>query len=102
MAKKTAPALANVASPVKICFERIIPEELDPEQHIRRTMRQMAIAARGKPLSAAETAHVARMAVIDSKKWEKGRMLRCRFLDGSAKMKKKVEQVAHRWEAYAN
>src|SRR6266404_2168627 len=74
--------LAVPPPPLKICYERIIPEELDREQHARRAMRQMAIAAQGKPLNAAAAAAIARMAVVNSKKWEAGRILRCRFLDG--------------------
>jgi hypothetical protein len=59
-------------------------------------------AREGRPLSPEETLHVARMAVINSKKWPKGSILRCRFLDGSPRMRKKVEAVAHQWEQYGN
>ena len=99
------PAAANThksgSETVKICFERIIPDELDPERPIRRVLREHMAAHAGKRLSANEMAHVARMALVNSKKWTSGFVLRCRFLDGTAKMRKKVQAVAHRWEQYA-
>jgi len=53
-------------------------------------------------LNADEIGHLARMAVITSKKWGPGFNLRCRFLDGSAKMQKKVRSLAKEWEKHAN
>jgi hypothetical protein len=96
--------LQSVVRRAHICFERIIPDELDAEQHVRRALRGELIAAAGagKKLNADEVAHVTRMAVITSKKWGKGFTVRCRFLDGSAKMQKKVRTVAREWEKYAN
>lgn len=87
-----------------ICFERIIPDELDPEQHVRRALRGEMIAAAGgvKKLKADDVAHLTRMALVASKKWSPGFNLRCRFLDGSAKMQKKVRTVAKEWEKHAN
>ena len=57
--------------PVKICFERIIPDDLDPERSVRRALREQMAASARKPLNAAESAHIARMAVINSKKWHR-------------------------------
>jgi hypothetical protein len=75
-----------------------VPDEVDPERHVRRGMREQM--ASGRSLSAAEMTHLARMAVVNSKKWPPASKLRCRFLDGSAKMKKRVEAIAHQWEQY--
>ena len=100
MTKKVNPVLDDHA--MKICFERIIPDALDPERMVRRAMRETMMAHVGHTLKADEQAHVARMAVVDSKKWQTGSTLKCRFLDGSAKMRKKVQAVAHQWEKYAN
>lgn len=96
--------LQSVIRRSHICFERIIPDELDSEQHVRRALRgeMMAAASGGKTLNASDVAHVARMAVVTSKKWGKGFTLRCRFLDGSAKMQKKVRTLAKGWEKFAN
>ena len=91
----------GIAQPVRICFERIVPDELDPERAVRRTLREFMARDAGPRLSAEEMGQVSRMAVINSKKWSSGTALRCRFLDGSAKMRKRVEAVAHQWEGYA-
>jgi hypothetical protein len=103
-AKKTSaePIAEETAQPVRICFERIIPDELDPERVGRRVMRDtMAASSRGT-LDPEEVGRLTRMALINSKKWPAGSQLRCRFLDGSTKMKKKVETIAHEWERHAN
>jgi Astacin (Peptidase family M12A) len=106
---RSAPAAAPRAEaapvePVKICFERIIPDDIDPERMVRREMRRQMIEAAGgaRKLQADGVAHVARMAVINSKKWSPGATLRCRFLDGSAAMKRKVTAIAKEWERYAD
>lgn len=88
--------------PVKICFERIIPDEQDPEAEARKNLRAFMAKSADKPLNADEMGHLARMAVVNSKRWGSGAVLKCRFLDGSAKMKKKVEAIAHQWEQHAN
>lgn len=96
--------LQLVVRRARICFERIVPAELDPEQHVRRALRGEMLAAAGgaKKLNADEIGHLARMALITSKKWGPGFNLRCRFLDGSAKMQKKVRSLAKEWEKHAN
>src|SRR5262245_17319860 len=103
-AKKTAPepVTEETAEPVRICFERIIPDELDPERAVRRTLRETMVASSRRTLNPDEIGQIARMAVVNSKKWTNGSTLRCRFLDGSAKMQKKVEAFAHQWEQHAN
>ena len=89
---------------VRICFERIIPDDLDPERHVRREMRRQMVEAAGGSgkLKADGVANIARMAVVNSKKWPAGSTVRCRFLDGSAKMKKKVTAVATEWTKLAD
>jgi len=98
---KKAGAADDTAQPMRICFERIIPDEMDPERPIRRALRTEMAGKAGGRLSAADTLHLSRMAVVVSKKWEKGQTLKCRFLDGSPKMRKQVEKFAHQWEKHA-
>jgi len=102
MPKKAAAAVEGERKPVRICFERIIPHEIDPEHHVRRVLREEIAGRPDKRLNANEVAHVARMAVVNTKKWPVGSVINCRFLDGSPKMRKKVQAVAHQWEQYAN
>ena len=93
---------ASPAGPPRICFERILPAELD---HGRTARQGLGEALAGGPLhllDASAVGHAKRMAVTMSKRWPRGSTIMCRFLDGSAKMKKKVEAIAHQWEKHAN
>jgi hypothetical protein len=87
---------------VRICYERILPDEVDPERAARRAMREFVASTRRGSLKADEMAEIARMAVVNSKKWPAGSTLKCRFLDGAPKVTKKVESIAHQWEQHAN
>ena len=100
-ATPAAPAASEPTCP-RICFERIIPDELDPERPARQALREYMVASQKRALNANEVAHAARMAVIKTKKWPAGTILRCLFLDGSTTMKKKVRAYAHQWEKHAN
>lgn len=102
-AEEGTPLQAVVRRP-RICFERIIPDPLDPERHVRRALRAEMVAseAGGRKLKAEDVARVSRMALIASKRWGAGFVVRCRFLDGSAKMQKKVRTLAKEWEKHAN
>lgn len=101
--QKTAPepVAEETTQPVRICFERIIPDDLDPERVVRRRMREALAMTAGRTLDADEMGNLARMAVVNSKRWTAGSTLRCRFLDGSVRMRRKVEEFAHQWEKHA-
>ena len=94
----------GIARTPRICFERIVPDDLDAERMVRRALRQQMVEAAGgeKELKAEGVALVARMALVKSKQWPAGSVVRCRFLDGSAKMRKKVRTYAVEWEKSAN
>ena len=100
--RKKPKAPAREDRQVRICFERIIPDELDDERQSRHALRQQLIANAGGKATAQQSGHFARMAVILSKKWSPGSTVRCRFLDGSPIQRKKVQAYAHHWEKYAN
>lgn len=107
--KKSAPAdvgapLQDVVRRPRICYERIIPDELDPERHVRRALRgeMMASAGGARTLKAGDVGHIVRMSLIASKKWGPGTTVRCRFLDGTPKMQKKVKAHCKAWEQFAN
>ncbi len=88
---------------VKICFERIIPDALDPERLVRRELRSNLDPARAPrgALDADDVAGRARMAILVSKKWPPESVVRCRFLDGSPKMRSKVKAIALQWQKHA-
>lgn len=101
------PSLQQALRRPRICFERIVPDSLDAEQHVRRVLRAQMMAAGagragGRGLDASEVSARARMAVVVSKRWDTGQTLRCRFLDGSPKMQNKVRKHAREWEQHAN
>jgi len=103
MAKKTAKPAANGAGAIKICFERILPDELDAERNARHRVRDMLAQQSGKKTPGpADMLHFARMAVLVTKKWPPKSVVRCKFLDGSAKMQSKVKAISHQWEQYEN
>jgi hypothetical protein len=105
------------------CIDRVIPESVDPAKAIRhRVVLSRYVAAvrtkSGAPanasfgehiqkigrlpdLNANDPVHLARMAVIDLKKWESGHNLRCRFLDGDDTQQQAVVDKAKIWEQYA-
>lgn len=96
MSNSTAPPI------VRICHERIIPDSMDPERLVRRALRAELIRSAGGELDPDAIALGTRMAVPISKKWPPGTTLRCRFLDGTSKMKKAVSAVAVEWQKFAN
>ena len=109
----------------KICFDRIVPAHDQPDggkahaaamsaynEEVKKKLQAGGVptgahithedAGKLPPLDANDPIHATRMALINLKKWDKGHKLSCRFLDGSATQKKKVEEKAHIWEQYAN
>src|SRR2546425_6962262 len=113
----------------RICFDRPIPSNYQPARAMaqkaalsnyrfavqgkaaskpgaaRRANFARQVASLGKPLgtlSASDPVHIARMALINLKKWVNGYNLRCRFLDGDDFQKGKVQEKAQIWQDYAN
>jgi serralysin len=93
--------------PVRMCIDRIVPDELAParaaaEQAVAeealRTMR-----AKLPDIDALDPSHpLSRLAIVTLKKWPNGSTLKCRFLDGGPKQRKRVEEKAHLWEKFTN
>lgn len=102
MAKKLAD---TTYKPLKICFERILPDELDTGRGARMAVRELLLkqaGKKGKTLDKPKQHFFARMAVRLSKKWPPKKVVRCMFLDGSAVMRAKVQKIAHQWEKHEN
>lgn len=98
--------------PLKICFDRVIPHTMATAWHqARRARITDALDEIGAltPRSAmadinpdTEVIGRPRMALIDSRKWENGMTLRCRFLQGTKEQKAKVIEHAEAWMGHAN
>jgi hypothetical protein len=113
----------------RICFDRVVPNNYQPagatthriaiSNYIAAVRQKTALLGAAPPpnatlfehmnsiqnlgtLSATDPVAVARMAVIDLKKWDNGRTLRCRFLDGDDFQQGKVKDKADIWRDYAN
>lgn len=107
------------------CFDRIVPANLDPNTETHRAaVSQYVTAVKAatketvKPdapfhkhleaisglgeLHANHPVMIARMAIIDNRKWEAGHKLTCRFLDGDKSQQEKVVAKAKMWEKYAD
>lgn len=97
-------APAGGAQPLRICFERILPHELDMGRGTRHAIRDLlAEGEHGKPfsgLSKGLQGNVQRLALFISKKWPPGLLVKCRFLDGTPTMRARVEKYAHLWEKH--
>ena len=120
--------MSNKLETRRICFDRVIPEKYNPARSmshraalssyfatlesraaITRQAGARATFAAHAPilekvgeLSASDPIAVARMAVINQKKWDNGYNLRCRFLDGDSQQQDNVAKKAKIWEQYAN
>src|SRR5437588_191816 len=82
--------------PVRVCVDRVVPDRFRPaaaaaERAVRSVHAAAARQARTGVRSAAladlnanDVVRVARIAIVNLKKWDNGKKLRCRFLDGGA------------------
>lgn len=90
----------------RICFDRIVPWEMNParseEGRIAQAHAQRIMESAPRGFLDPSNVIKAKMALVNQKRWEPGRVLNCRFLDGSPKQRKKVEDKAHKWEQHAN
>jgi hypothetical protein len=121
--------MAKPTSLPHICIDRIVPDNYHParavahkaalsryvatvqkkaEQELKGKIAQEAFGPRVAALqklpnlSATDPVNVARMALIDQKKWEDGFTLRCKFLDGDSTQRDTAQEKAKIWEQYAN
>ncbi|MUG91313.1 Tolloid-like protein 1 [Scytonema sp. UIC 10036] len=83
----------NTFEDIKICVE--IPPDMSEEAQ--------KIAFEENPLNAEAIDNSSdRIAVITGKKWQSGRTLRVRFLDGDPVVQTKIAAIAQQWTQYAN
>ncbi|WP_166481970.1 beta/gamma crystallin-related protein [Scytonema sp. UIC 10036] len=78
---------------IKVCIE--IPPDMSEEAQ--------KLAFEENPLNAEAIDNSSdRMALITGKKWQPGRTLRVRFLDGDPVVQTKIAAIAQQWTQYAN
>ncbi|HET7343003.1 MAG TPA: matrixin family metalloprotease [Methylomirabilota bacterium] len=105
MAKRAAPRRPSPPAAPRICFDRVVPLDYAPARAAaeRIAIQHASAMARTTTIVAGEgVIHPLHMALVSVKKWDNGRTLKCRFLDGSAKQRAHVTAKARIWEQYAN
>ncbi len=92
--------------PVRICFDRIIgaahklhAARAAISENPHNAPREEAVRALLPP---GASLHPLKMALLAGKRWAPGRTLTVRFLDGSPIQRRKAQENAERWLAYAN
>ncbi|MGY3419509.1 hypothetical protein ACVWY4_005746 [Bacillus mycoides] len=82
----------------KVCIDRLLPEDMQEEAHKLATLENPA----NDFIRMEDPGFPSSIAMLSLKKWENGRELRVRFLNGVPDVQEKVEKYAHEWENYAN
>ena len=86
----------------RICFDRPLPS------HHKLEAARLAMGENkfNEPppiiLPAGVSFHPLKMAILTGKRWENGRKIGVRFLDGSAKQRTLTQKYANVWSKYAN
>ncbi|WP_437586060.1 matrixin family metalloprotease [Sorangium sp. So ce1000] len=95
--------MATPEAKINICYDRKLPLDLE-DDGMRAAVRENPandvdpnLNPNDPNLKPAE-----KIALIARKRWRPGKVLKIRFLDGSATMQAKVEQYAMQWTQYAN
>ena len=87
---------------IRMCIDQFVPEEhraaAEAGAVSERPDNLMALPMSGGPSPFGRL----RMALVTQTLWKPGTVIACRFLDGEASVKRKVEAVAHGWEDVAN
>jgi hypothetical protein len=91
-----------MSEPLKVCIDRLLPEDKLEEAAQKAVAENPDNAPHGPASFGVAPLPPRFLALITGKKWRPGRTLRVRFLGGDPAVQKKVEQVAHKWEKYAN
>ena len=99
------------ANDLKICFDRIIPDDLNPVVNMIHKA-DIAAALQGtdfnsprelfKDLDPRQVIPPEQMAILNLKMWPVGHTLKCRFLGGSEVQHDKTIKMASEWMDYAN
>ncbi|MDX1415003.1 MAG: M12 family metallopeptidase [Candidatus Promineifilaceae bacterium] len=89
---------------IKVCIDRILPEDMIEEA----AEKAIEINPSNRPaVSFSPGLGVAPLGMLDlaaltAKKWDNGRVLHVRFLDGDPIVQQKLQPFAHQWSQFAN
>src|SRR5438552_9811526 len=108
---KKAQKTMTAQNGLKICCDRILPDDAHPRHVVQRQARIAAALQGTSRKTARELFHdldprqilpPERMAIINAKVWPRGSTLKCRFLGGSKAQQDKAVAMAAEWMQYAN
>jgi hypothetical protein len=89
---------------IKVCTDRILPLDQAVEAArtaVRENPENIPVAI-VRPLLGVPEPTPSELALITGKKWNVGRTLRIRFVDGANELQTRVASVAQEWSQYAN
>jgi hypothetical protein len=95
----------------QICFDRIVPPQYNPSAAaahravLEAALKSLNVASPREILRDIDPfgpIHPSRLALANSKTWETGSKLKCRFLDGTSIQQERAVAKARMWEEYAN
>jgi hypothetical protein len=92
---------------LRICIDRVVPARFQParaadERAAEDTVERVVRLAGERAAARLPRAGVERIAIATRNMWDNGRVLRCRFMDGDATQRRRVEEKAHIWEEFVN
>lgn len=90
---------------IRTCVDKQIPLDLVFEaasRAIDESPENLPAVSTHAPLPGVFGQHPLELAILTGKKWQNGRNLTVKFLDGSLALQSKVKAIARQWETYAN
>lgn len=93
-----------MSEPIKVCIDKRLPDEAQLEasnRAIAETPENLP-TVHVRPLPGVYSPLTDEIAVLTGKKWQNGRTIRIRFLDGTPSLHARVEAMARQWELHAN
>ena len=94
-------------NPIEVCIDKILPVDSITDA-AERSVREnpsnapMAPMALFRSRSTSPPIEPVRMALLTGKKWQNGRSLNVRFLNGDSTITEKIKHFAAQWESHAN
>lgn len=87
---------------LRLCVDRVVPTESALDAAVLAMSENNANEPPPLVMRPGAPVHPLEMALATPKRWNNGRKLRIKFLDGSAKQKQLVQKYAEQWMQYAN
>jgi hypothetical protein len=88
--------------PLQLCFDRPVPDHLAAKAAllaVQENRHNEPPALVGRPGAGFAPKSIA---AFTGKRWENGRVLQCRFLDGTKKQRSQTQKYAEVWSQFAN